>query len=315
MILVTIAAVPKPVYRGRFAPTPSGPLHIGSLFTALASWLSARHADGEWHLRIDDLDGPRCAPGADSMIQQQLEAHGLYWDGAVVYQSTRIEHYRAALATLAQQGQLFACTCTRALLASQSLAGPDGPVYAGTCRQNTVSSVPARQALRFRVEDGPWSWTDAIHGSITRIRPHECGDFVVRRADGQIGYHLACALDEHDMGITDVVRGDDLLGSTTQQLQLMQALGLASPRYAHVPVIIAADGRKLSKQNGAASLLTHAEAVRHQLRLCLERLGLNPPAELTAHSVPELLQWAQSAWNPGFLKAARPDGKGQAPLP
>lgn len=285
-----------PLYRGRFAPTPSGPLHLGSLFTALASWLAARQAGGEWHLRIDDLDRPRCVRGAENQILHQLEAHGLHWDGTPVRQSMHEAEYLATLLQLDAQGWLYPCECTRAMLAASSRPGPDGPIYAGTCRQGITSKETA-PALRLRVPDGELQWQDGIQGLIRRQLPTESGDFVLRRADGQIGYHLACALDEMRMGITAVVRGADLLGSTVHQRVLLQALGHQAPDYAHVPVLLATDGRKLSKQNGAAALETSPAAVARQLLRCLQAMQLNPPAALQQESASVILQWALSCWD------------------
>lgn len=284
-----------PSYRGRFAPTPSGPLHLGSLFTALASWLAARQVDGEWWLRIDDLDRPRCIPGAIDTIQRQLEAHGLLWDGTLVRQSEHEPEYLAALQQLDSHGRLYRCVCTRATLAQSTLLGPDGAIYPGTCRNAPGSSLSAA-ALRFRVTEGVVDWHDGVQGLLRRKTPQESGDFIVRRADGQLGYHLACALDEHRMGITEVLRGADLIGSTAHQLQLLGALGIATPRYSHVPVLLAADGRKLSKQNGALALGTRPVEVAEQLRWCLTVMGLSPPDTLNGASASDLLQWALPRW-------------------
>ena len=285
-----------PLYRGRFAPTPSGPLHLGSLFTALASWLAARQAGGEWHLRIDDLDRPRCVAGAEAQILHQLEAHGLHWDGTPVRQSTHEAEYRATLLQLDTQGWLYPCECTRAMLASSSLSGPDGSIYAGTCRDG-ITPRGAVTALRLRVPDGELQWQDGIQGLIRRRLPIESGDFVLRRADGQIGYHLACALDEIRMGVTSVVRGADLLGSTVHQRVLLQVLGHPAPDYAHVPVLLAHDGRKLSKQNGATALETSPAAVAQQLLRCLQAMQLDPPMALQEESAQVILQWALPHWD------------------
>lgn len=286
-----------PFHRGRFAPTPSGPLHLGSLFTALASWLAARQAGGEWQLRIDDLDRPRVVPGAEAAILRQLEAHGLHWDGPLVHQSAHEVEYRAVLAQLDADGWLYACTCTRATLAATSLAGPDGPVYAGTCRR--LAAVPAHQpaALRLRIPDGSLHWQDGVQGLVHRSLPEDAGDCVLRRADGQVGYHLACALDEVRMGITEVLRGADLLGATVHHIALLGVLGHPAPRYAHVPVLLAGDGRKLSKQNGTAALDTSTAAVSRQLLFCLQAMRLSPPPELAGAKAEAILQWAVPRWN------------------
>ena len=301
--LPTIVTPITPAYRGRFAPTPSGPLHLGSLLTALASWLAARQVGGEWRLRIDDLDQPRCLPGAEDLILRQLEAHGLLWDGTPERQTTHQAQYRAALQQLDAQELLYPCNCTRATLAASSLSGPDGPVYAGTCRN--ASTPPAHPAaLRLRLPPGELQWQDGIQGLVQRAVPQECGDFVLRRADGLIAYHLACVLDELRMGITEVLRGADLVGATAQQLALMKSLGERPPAYAHVPVLLADDGRKLSKQNGAAAIDTGTAAVARQLLFCLEALQLSPPAALAGASAKVILEWALPHWDkrhPGRL--------------
>lgn len=290
-----------PPYRGRFAPTPSGPLHRGSLLTALASWLAARQSGGEWWLRIDDLDRPRCVQGAEATIQRQLEAHGLHWDGTPVRQTDHEAEYLAALHRLEQEGLLYPCACTRAVLTVAARSGPDGPIYPGTCRTRPPAAQLAVNALRLKVPDGTVRWDDGMQGAISRCFPAEAGDFFVRRADRQVGYHLACALDERRMGITEVVRGADLLGSTVQQLALMQALQLSPPRYAHLPVLLGAEGRKLSKQNGAAALQTDPASVHQQLAQGLQQLGMPVPVELHGAPSATLLEWAIPYWNPRLL--------------
>ncbi len=292
----TVVTLIAKAYRGRFAPTPSGPLHLGSLFTALASWLAARQVGGGWWLRMDDLDRPRCVAGAEASILRQLEAHGLYWDGKPVRQTEHEEEYRVALARLDAQGRLYRCTCTRATLAQTALSGPDGAVYAGTCR-DALALPGVASALRFRVPDGAVQWLDGVQGPVRRETPLQSGDFVLRRSDQQIGYHLACALDEQRMGITEVLRGIDLLGATSHQLQVLQALKLSAPRYSHVPVLLAADGRKLSKQNGAAALETGTQAVARQLLFCLRAMRLAPPDALITAPAASILQWALPHWS------------------
>lgn len=267
---------------------------MGSLVTALASWLSARQAKGQWLLRIDDLDRPRCAPGAVSTIQRQLEAHGLVWDGKPVFQTAHEQDYRAALQRLQARDDTYICRCTRAVLAAQSHEGPDGPIYAGTCREAVLQSGDG--AVRFRAKAQCLQWQDGLRGLVQRNIPQEAGDFVLQRADGQIAYQLACVVDEQRMGITEVVRGDDLLGSTVQQLLLMDQLGLARPAYAHVAVLRGADGRKLSKQNGAAALLLDAASVQRQLFQALQALGLSPFAALQQEPPGEMLRWAIAQW-------------------
>ncbi|TAJ52892.1 MAG: tRNA glutamyl-Q(34) synthetase GluQRS [Nevskiaceae bacterium] len=281
-------------YRGRFAPTPSGPLHLGSLLTALASWLRARQAGGGWLLRIDDLDQARCPPGAREMIFRQLEAHGLYWDGTPRIQSEHLQEYAAALEQLRAQGGVYPCSCTRARLAIESRPGPDGPVYSGRCRASPTDSA-ATNAFRWRVPGGRVVLDDPVQGQLWRDAESEIGDFVLRRSDGIYGYQLACVVDEQAQGITEVVRGADLIGSSLRQLLLLHALSLPVPAYVHLPVLATPDGRKLSKQNGAAAL--DERSASRNLLLCLRALGQEPPAALRGAATQEILDWALRHWS------------------
>lgn len=277
-------------YRGRFAPTPSGPLHLGSLLTALASYLQSRQQAGAWLLRIDDLDQPRCPPGIADRILRQLEAHALLWDEAPRYQSAHVGEYRAALEQLNPQGRLYSCGCTRAELKAQAQPGPDGPVYPGTCR----AAGRAAASLRLRVDAGTVCLEDGWQGRQCREADTEIGDIALRRADGQIAYPLACVVDERAQRISEVVRGIDLLGSTFQQRCVQDALGLAPPVYRHLPVLVDARGRKLSKQNHAAPL--DDGVAGSNLRSCLALLNqAAPPADCVD---PEsLLRWATTRWD------------------
>ena len=277
-------------YRGRFAPTPSGPLHLGSLLTALASWLDARHHGGIWLLRIDDLDRARCPKGMDATILRQLEAHGLAWDEAPRRQAQHLAEYRDALARLERDGLAYACACSRATLRRDAAPGPDGPVYPGTCRD--AGRETRGHALRARLPAIERCFDDTWQGRTCRHLAREVGDFVLRRADGQPAYQLACAVDEHVQRITDVVRGADLLGSTTCQLWIQQQLGIPAPRYAHLPVLVDARGRKLSKQNHAAPV--EARAAVANLQRCLALLGQPVP---DAGDVRTLLSAAARAWD------------------
>lgn len=280
-------------YRGRFAPTPSGPLHMGSLFTALASFLQARAHDGVWLIRMDDLDTPRNVAGADSVILKQLESHGLEWDEAPRYQTQHAQEYQDALMRLLQQQLLYRCSCTRAELAQTSLTGPDGPIYAGTCRNKVIAAE--KFALRLRVDDRTMQFVDLRLGVQSRNLAQDIGDFLVQRNDGILGYQLACAVDEAQQGITEVIRGADLLDSTFRQIYVQRHLKLNPARYGHLPVLMQSDGKKLSKQNHATPIEA-SQAVSNLLK-CLSALGQSPPnalAEATAH---EVLQWAIQHWN------------------
>jgi glutamyl-Q tRNA(Asp) synthetase len=252
-------------YRGRFAPSPTGPLHAGSLVAALASWLDARAHGGAWIVRIEDVDLPRCVPGADRLILDQLAACGLVSDEAVVWQSQRGDRYQAALDRLIAQGAAYPCGCSRkdieATLASQGLHGErhKAAVYPGTCRPDRggLNGKPAR-AWRFKVpEHSDITWTDTAQGQQHQNVGHDVGDFVLRRADGLWAYQLAVVVDDAEQGITHVVRGQDLLDNTPRQMLLQQALGLPQPSYRHTPLVLGTNGEKLSKQNGAKALDTH----------------------------------------------------------
>jgi glutamyl-Q tRNA(Asp) synthetase len=240
-------------YVGRFAPSPTGPLHFGSLAAALASYLEARAAKGKWHVRLDDLDRPRAQPGAADEILRALERLGFEWDGPVLVQSERLERYRAALDELTRRGFAYPCSCTRKELEDSALAIDGARIYPGTCRPGLAPGKVAR-ASRLRTHDAPIGFADAIQGRVEQRVEREVGDFVLLRADGVIAYQLAVVVDDMDQGVTDVVRGADLLDSTARQIHLQRLLGAPTPRYAHVPVALNAAGEKLSKQTGARPL-------------------------------------------------------------
>ncbi|HEY5644738.1 MAG TPA: tRNA glutamyl-Q(34) synthetase GluQRS [Pseudomonadales bacterium] len=265
---------------GRFAPSPTGPLHHGSLLAAAASYLDARSRGLQWWLRIDDLDTPRVAEGAESAILSSLAAHGLHWDGPVRRQSEQVDRYLAALNELSVQQLLFYCTCSRQQLA-------DSAVYPGTCRRQRTPVPDA--AVRVRVGDDPIRFTDLIHGEQTEILAQSCGDFVVRRRDGLVAYQLATAVDDGSDEVVRVVRGGDLLDNTARQIFLMRRLGLAEPAYAHLPVLVDDRGQKLSKQTNAAALDNTRPAAN--LLAVFDPLGLNPPPQAERWTPAELLAW------------------------
>ena len=265
------------MYTGRFAPSPTGPLHFGSLVAALASWLDARAAGGRWLVRIEDLDAPREQPGAAAQILRTLERLGLHWDGEVVYQSRRTALYEAALRRLGPQ--LYWCGCTRREIADSSLglAADGAQIYPGTCREGLPPGKPAR-ALRLRTDDQPLVFVDRVQGARSQNLAAEVGDFVLRRVDGRIAYQLAVVVDDAEQGVSDVVRGADLLDSTPRQIRLQRLLGAPTPRYLHVPVALDAAGEKLSKQTAAqpVELGRGGEAIRAALRF----LGQAPTVDL-----------------------------------
>ncbi|HTM61985.1 MAG TPA: tRNA glutamyl-Q(34) synthetase GluQRS [Burkholderiales bacterium] len=250
------------MYIGRFAPSPTGPLHFGSLVAAVASFLDARAAKGRWLVRIEDLDRPRCVPGAADDILRTLERLGLAWDGEVVYQSKRHSLYADALRRL--QGRTYWCTCSRREVADSSLglAADGAHIYPGTCRG---AGLQAGRALRVRTAADEICFQDRVQGKQCQTLEHDVGDFVLHRADGIYTYQLAVVVDDAAQGMTDVVRGADLLDSTPRQIHLQHLLGLATPRYLHVPAAVNTKGEKLSKQTGAHAVAPTWASVRQAL--------------------------------------------------
>lgn len=260
---------------GRFAPSPTGPLHLGSLVAAVGSWLFARKAGGRWLVRMEDIDTPRVVPGSAEEILAALRRYGLEWDGEVVWQSRRTALYERALATLRERGLVYDCACSRAEL-QRAASAPLGrePVYPGTCRNGLPPGRVAR-AIRFRVPDEVIAFDDLVRGRVEENVAERTGDFVVRRADGLLAYQLAVVVDDAEQGVTQVVRGGDLLSSTARQIALQRALGLPTPEYAHLPLLLAPDGTKLGKRDGALPLPTlDQERVRATLREALRVLGI-----------------------------------------
>lgn len=283
--------------RGRFAPSPSGPLHFGSLVAALGSYLHCKQRSGLWLLRMEDIDPPREQAGAADAIMRSLEAHGLEWEGSVLYQSQRLDAYRAAIEQLQQQDKIYYCRCSRSQLRSADTeaqtAGTQGPRYPGRCRDRKHG--PSNASLRVRTHDQALGFTDLRLGSIQQRLESELGDFVLQRRDGLYAYQLAVVVDDAYQGITEVVRGDDLLDSTVRQIYLQQCLGLVTPSYLHLPIALNSRGMKLSKQTGATALDNHKPVAN--LYAALEFLGQQPPAELARESLTNLLGWAQSNWS------------------
>ena len=281
-----------PHYRGRFAPSPTGPLHFGSLVAAVASWLDARAQGGAWFVRIEDVDTTRSVPGAADAILRALDALALSWDGEVMRQSGRTARYSEALETLRARDLVYRCGCSRREIADSALSGIEGPVYPGTCRGRGLGNEVAG-ADRLRVPDRSVGFEDRVLGSVTQHLARDLGDFVLRRRDGLFAYQLAVVVDDEDQGITDVVRGADLLHSTPRQILLQNLLGFSTPRYLHIPVAIGADGQKLSKQNLATPVDPAHPAESLARALCF--LGQDVPE--TSHPG-ELVAAAAKCWNP-----------------
>ena len=290
-------SAPSP-YRGRFAPSPTGPLHFGSLVAAVGSYLCARQAGGEWLLRIEDLDSPREVPGSADLIIQTLDALGFEWTGSILRQSSRREAYEAATQRLLNAGQLFHCSCTRSELhAAQSpdsrLLDSDELRYPGWCRNGP--RVPGRKtALRLYVPRGEAAVSDLLQGRFTVDVSAEVGDFVVRRRDGLHAYQLAVVIDDAFQGISAVVRGSDLLHSTPRQLLLQRMLSLPSPMYAHLPVATDMNGIKLSKSAGAAAI--DIARPTYEVWRALAFLRQEPPHELRRAGLATLWEWAIKHW-------------------
>ena len=293
------------VYRGRFAPSPTGPLHFGSLIAAVGSFLEARTHGGEWLVRIEDLDTPRTAPGAADNILHCLAAFGMAWDGEVMYQSARTAAYRAALEQLQIRGALYGCACTRREIADSATHGIEGPVYPGTCRNGLPVSSMTRvsRATRVQTQGARITFADVVQGSVTQDVERSVGDFVVARADGLIAYQLAVVVDDAAQGVTDVVRGADLLDSTPRQILLQQLLGLPMPRYMHLPVAVNAQGEKLSKQTLAPPL--DPQQPSRQLAAALRFLGQAPPVHLEQCTPPRIWDWAITHWQSQRIPAQR----------
>ena len=281
-------------YRGRFAPSPTGPLHFGSLVAAVASWLDARACGGEWLVRIEDVDAPRTMPGAAEDILRTLEAFGLHHDGEVERQGHRTARYQQALERLRASGQVYRCRCSRREVSDSGLAGPEGAIYAGTCRHAGVRELPAAERLIAPAE--AITFEDRVQGRVSQVVARDVGDFVLKRRDGLHAYQLAVVVDDAEQGITDVVRGADLLWSTPRQIALQRLLGYPTPRYLHVPAATNAQGEKLSKQTRAAAV--DPGRAPETLRAAMAFLGQPRPEGAVPR---EVLQAGIAAWDPSRI--------------
>lgn len=276
-------------YIGRFAPSPTGPLHFGSLCAAAASFIHARQAGGEWLVRIEDIDPPREVPGAADDILRTLEAFELEWDGEVLRQSTRLDVYRAVADGLLERAAAFRCGCSRSAVRA---ATTDGSLrYPGTCRDRR--QLNGDTAIRVRVEPGEQRFVDGVQGPVVHDLAADTGDFVIVRRDGLPAYHLAVVVDDAAQGVTHVVRGTDLLSATAAHRYLQRLLGLPEPRWFHVPVAVNAAGQKLSKQTGAAAVNRSDPGVVIRV---LAHLGLDAPAEIARERPSLAWRWAAERW-------------------
>lgn len=287
---------------GRFAPSPTGPLHFGSLVCALASYLDVKSLGGQWLVRIEDLDPPREVAGSSDQILTQLEAHGLHWDGIVLYQSTRLDAYQDVLSRLQHQQLAYHCECSRKRLTS--LNG----IYDNHCRHLKLSGDENATRLSVIPESSLISFHDQIVGSNAHDLGLESGDFIIKRRDGLFSYQLAVTVDDQFQGITHVMRGSDLLDSTPKQILLQQYLGYRRPTYAHLPIAVNSEGQKLSKQTQATSLIAGNEV--HNCWQALHWLSQSPPSELQECTLNELHKWASENWAPEKITRS-----GSAPAP
>jgi glutamyl-Q tRNA(Asp) synthetase len=290
---------------GRFAPSPTGPLHFGSLVAAVGSYLFARHSGGRWLLRIDDLDTPRVVPGVADDMLRTLERLGFWWDGEVVWQSQRLDVYREAVDRLVRQGSAYSCGCSRAEIVRIASAphGDGGLIYPGLCREGLPNGKAAR-AIRVRVPDEVIAFRDAVMGVYRQNPAAECGDFVVQRADGPFAYHLAAVVDDAGAGVNQVVRGADLLDSTPRQILLQRLLGHPTPGYAHLPLVTNPDGSKLSKRDNAVSLAAGPDSAGSGgalLLAALRFLGQSPPFFPENAPCGEILTCGVAGFDPALI--------------
>lgn len=284
---------PTRFYRGRFAPSPSGPLHFGSLIAAVGSYLDAKRHNGEWLVRMEDLDPPREKVGAAESILHSLEAFGFEWDGEVIYQSQRYDLYADALHSLQQKGLLYYCDCIRKNIIARCSHGAYGAIYDGYCSDRELPEAP-NQAIRIRVK-GDITFNDRLQGSVIQDLQQDIGDFHLLRRDGLYAYHIGVVVDDAEQGITDIVRGYDLLDSTPRQIYLQKQLDYLIPQYAHLPLALKPDGDKLSKQNQATAI--NDQNPVPGLWEALNFLGQQPPSELKREQTVETLwDWAIQNW-------------------
>lgn len=286
-------------YVGRFAPSPTGPLHFGSLVAAVASYLDARANKGRWLIRMDDIDPPREVDGAADDILATLQGFGFVWDNEVIYQSKQHSSYQAALNTLIEQNLAYPCICSRKQILQADIQGLEGPIYPGTCRRRSFKSVsqqsdPGQYSVRLKTGAAQTIlFTDQLQGQQQQNLTTDIGDFVLNRADNYWSYQLANVVDDANMGITHVVRGVDLLDSTARQIHLQNLLNLPSIHYAHIPVVSGPDGNKLAKGNGAQAVKPIAMTLWESLTF----LNQSPPVALRTATLADIWHWATRHWS------------------
>jgi len=288
--LVSVTAAKSENYIGRFAPSPTGPLHFGSLLAAVASYLQARVQQGRWLVRIEDIDPPREPAGANQQILDALHAYGFEWDGPVSYQSASTEAHQSCVDHLLERALAYPCKCSRRTL-SDAPQGALGRIYPGTCRNGCDSDDVT---IRARTDDEPVCFVDNLQGLVSQQLESESGDFVIKRRDGLIAYHLAVVVDDHLQNISEVVRGIDLIDSTPRHIHLQRLLGFSTPKYLHIPVATNAAGQKLSKLTGATGI--PLENPRPQLVAALAALRQAPTPKLEHAPLHEIWSWAEAHW-------------------
>ncbi len=276
-------------YKGRFAPSPTGSVHFGTLVAALGSYLQAKTNHGDWLIRIEDVDTTRKVEGSDLDILRTLEAFGFEWHGQIIYQSSQTEYYQQALEQLILESLVFSCLCSR-----KQLATTKSSVYPGTCR-NRLPAEKKQHALRLLTKNRTICFNDAVMGKQSQNIENQCGDFIIKRRDGLFAYQLAVVVDDARQGISEIVRGTDLLDCTARQMYLQQVLGYNTPVYCHLPLAVDAEGKKISKSDDA----TKVDINRREKLLCnvLQFLGQNPPADLSDSNINDIWSWAVQHWD------------------
>ncbi len=282
-------------YRGRFAPSPSGSLHFGSLIAATASYLDAKANQGKWLLRIEDLDQPRVQAGAIRSIIRLLEAYGFEWDEEILYQSQRFSAYESAINELSLSKHIYPCCCTRKQIKQTATMGPYGLIYAGTCRRGMPISAGSQQSTRLITHNDAISFEDRLQGEYVQHLSSEIGDFVLKRSDGIYAYQLAVVVDDDYQKISDIVRGNDLLDNTARQIYLQQLLGYKQPRYLHFPIALDENGNKLSKTNHAPE--AEIKDGLKNIHKSLQFLGQMPPKMTDFAHITDLWNWAIDHWD------------------